>query len=94
MKHNLDLHHEDVIRDGYKNILDKIESYLSENLSYGYTFIDYHRFDKKKVALKFSCNIPDGGKIDIDLLLSPYWEKRESYYRDLRGIEDPKDRQL
>ncbi len=98
MKHNLDLHHEDVIRDGYKNILDKIKSYLSGNLGYGYTFIEYHcigykEIGYKEVALKFRCNIPEGGKIEIDLLLSPYWEQ-DSYYKDLRGIKDPKDRQL
>jgi len=70
--------------DGYGEILDKLNQYLSELLH-----DKYHFEDTSDVALKFRYTFPDGMTLDVDLLLSPFWKDREELLRFLQTIQSP-----
>ena len=72
------------VEDGYGEILDKLNQYLSELLH-----DNYHFEDTSDVALKFRYTFPDGMTLDVDLLLSPFWENRERLLLFLQTITSP-----
>jgi hypothetical protein len=63
---------------------EKIEAYLSRELAPNYTHLG-----NTHVAVQFKYKLPEGGYLDVDLLLSPYWESQDSYYSDLAQIKPP-----
>lgn len=80
-----DLHYRVAIEsEGYSNVLEKLNKYLEEKLGALYTYED-----ETQVALKFSHQLPGGGTIDVDLLLSPYWDSQEHLFCDLAEIHSP-----
>ncbi len=92
----LDIKYEEVVKDEdpedpdwdpqdpYRNLKDKIQAYLARELQTNYTFIG-----ETAVAVKFKYRLPERGYLDVDLLLSPYWKSKESYFRDLAQIKPP-----
>ena len=65
--------------DGYSDLLEKLQDYMKEELS-----DDYTEEGRTHVAIKFRYKT-----IQVDLLLSPYWETMDSYLRDIRTIQPP-----
>lgn len=91
-----DIKYKEVVKDGdpkdpdwdpqdpYRNLKDKIQAYLARELEPNYTFIG-----ETAVAVKFKYRLPERGYLDVDLLLSPHWKSRESYFHDLAQIQPP-----
>ena len=73
---------DDVVEDGYGEIQDKLEEYLEKQLFPHYTYCG-----RTHVAIQFTYK-----QLEIDLLLSPYWETKAEYYQAMRVIPDPDDR--
>ena len=71
-----------VIQNGYDDIQDKLENYMKKHLSPHYKYCD-----RTHVAVKFTYK-----QLEVDLLLSPYWDTREEYYTFMRKIQHPRDR--
>ena len=85
-----DLHYQDAVdNDGYENVLIKLNEYLKTALRANYTYEDH-----SKVALKFNYQVPEGGDVDVDLLLSPFWESQEHFFSDLANVSPPIKRLL
>ena len=59
----------------------KINAYLSQALSPNYTYLG-----STSVTVQFKYRLPEKGYLNVDLMLSPYWESREQYWRDLAQI--------
>lgn len=77
--------YEKALSDGYYDDLKrKINAYLTRELSPNYTYLG-----ETSVAVQFKYRLPEKGYLDVDLLLSPYWESREHYWRDLAKIHPP-----
>lgn len=77
------LTYEEADRNGYDDTLEKIKHYLKEELSPSYTYLE-----TTDVALEFRYELPEGGYLKVDLLLSPYWTGKEAYLRDLATIKN------
>ena len=75
-----DIDFRDVVENGHDETLEKLKTYVEKELSPHYKYSD-----TTKVALQFSYK-----GIDVDLLLSPYWETRGEYYHDLAQVEPSK----
>lgn len=71
----------------YLETLTKIERYLSQKLGHPYTLDEI-----RGVAIKFQYSIPEGGKLSVDLLLSPHFESKEKFCQFLRKVEPPIER--
>lgn len=75
-----------VPRDGYEELLGKIKEYLKQELSSDYL----DNPDKtSKVAVQFTY-LYHGVELDVDLLLSPHWDTKQDYWRDLQDVSPPK----
>ena len=70
--------------DYYSRLKKKINAYLSQALSPNYTYLG-----STSVAVQFKYRLPEKGYLNVDLLLSPYWESQEQYWRDLAQIHPP-----
>ena len=83
----LGIKYQEVIDNGYEELQEKIKSYLARELRPNYTYKGV-----TNVAIQFRYKLPEKGYLDVDLLLSPYWETTESYLADLAKIESPLER--
>ena len=79
---HLGIKYAEVVEDGYEEIQDKLEDYLEKRLS-----PDYMYSGRTNVAVKFQYR-----GIEVDLLLSPFWETRRDYYDAMQQIKVPEDR--
>ena len=70
----------EVVKTGYGETLKKLKIYMEKELSSHYSYSG-----TTTVALQFKYE-----GMDVDLLLSPYWETRREYYHDLAQIESCK----
>ena len=75
--------------DGYKELLEKTNSYLKRNLGHRYKWIEF-----TKVAVKFSCTLSSGDPLDVDLLLSPFWENQHEFWRFLQTVHPAPKRSM
>lgn len=80
--HYAGLNYRDAVDVGYEDYLDDIKSYLEEKPNIQFK-------GQTKVAINFNYKLCEGGDLDIDLLLSPYWESKEALYADLEFIQPP-----
>lgn len=73
------------VRDkGYTKWLDMLDSFLKETIASKYTY---------KRTTRFAVQFLYDGKIDVDLLVSPYWgEVPQPLYRFLENEVRPKER--
>lgn len=86
--HNTGIKYKEALsKDYYGNLKKKINAYLTRELSPNYTYLGQTR-----VAVQFKYKLPEQGYLSVDLLLSPYWDSQESYWRDLAQIHPPLDR--
>ena len=77
----------DALDEVYRTTLTKIERYLSRKLR------PHYKFDEiRGVAIKFQHSIPGGGSLSVDLLLSPYFEEQEQFFRFLQTVQPPMER--
>ena len=68
-----------MVETGYENTLEKLKVYMEKKLS--------HRHYSYKDTTKYGDGIKFSYKgLDVDLLLSPYWETRGEYYHDIEPL--------
>ena len=68
-------------RYGIKSWLEKIDDFLKRTLGRKY---EHQRNTPHAVQFKYD------GKIDVDLLISPYWSSKEDFYRFLKTLRPEK----
>ena len=79
-----------VDNDGYEDVLMKLKEYLKMTLGDD----NYTQEDQSKVALRFNYQVPEGGDVDVDLLLSPFWKSEDDFFNDLAHVIYPIKRLL
>ena len=80
----IEINHKDAAENGYDDTLKKVKEFLEKNLAPYYTFEN-----TTEVAIKFKYEHPDVGSLDVDLLLSPFFETKEAFFCGLLDIDDP-----
>ena len=83
----IDLNYEEVAKEGYEAIKDKLKIYLAETLKSHYNYIK-----ETPVAIQFHYQLSEGVGLDVDLLLSPYWDTEDQFFSDLMKICPPSKR--
>ncbi len=72
----------EIVRGGFNHWLNIVETYLDRHLSGQIT-----EKSPNSLLYKFKFGIAhQSNKIDVDLLVSPYWDKPEDLYRFLLQI--------
>ena len=77
---------ESAVRKGYDEYFDKIDSYLSEELTETYNPEDEYT----DVAIKFEIKEPGERAIGVDFILSPYFPTQRDLLESLRRVEKSK----
>ena len=75
---------EQALDDGYEDYLDRIDDYLSSKLKDKYTYEGF-----TKVAIKFSIQPPGERSVDVDLLLSPFFDSHAELLSELTKVQPP-----
>ena len=76
-----------MLEDGYEDYFEEMDEYLEDKLKDQYTYED-----DTNVAVKFKVQPPGECSIDIDLILSPYFDSHEEYLSALTRVEPPPER--
>ena len=75
---------EAVENEGFSDTLNRIDRYFSQTFASKYTLQEV-----SAVAVKFRYLMDNGKTIDVDLLLSPYWDTLSEQLSAMRTVHPP-----